>query len=247
MMVTYCENTDIALINGKAIINYIDKGVTLSTAEIDAILDAAREAAYNSINENHLRGRTAIPTDPASPHIASLKEIEKNLVVAEIISSNFAQRQIGNSELGDYYRKLGNGALEKLQWPASSDSIVYRASNTGNGILTVVSLNKAHCLTEHWQVQLLSSNYATVVGSKTGSLGLRLKPDEQYPNPEDTGLNRKTDYGFRNVSGSPQYEDYPFQILLTEGSTAWEVYDIIEFDTYAASRRRQIVGTLGRG
>lgn len=246
-MVTYCVNSDIVLINGKTIVNYVDKGITLEAFELTEILDAAREAAYNNINDNFLRDKTAIPTDPASPHIPSLKEIEKNLVVAAIISSNFVQRQIGNSELGDYYHKLADEALAKLQYPPSSDNISYRASNTGDGILTIVTLNKAKCLTEHWQIQVLSPLYATVIGSRTGPLGLRLKPDEQYPNPSETGLNRSTDYGFRHISGSPQYEDYPFQILLTAGSTAWEIYDIIEFDTYSASRRRQRVGTLHRG
>jgi len=235
-MVTYCVNADLVLDNGKSIDSLLDSD--LNARQKTARKDAARLRAYNKINEQWLAGRTLIP----ATHIATLKEIEIDLVISDIMTGSFSMETLNTSDWTDKYTERAKEALEKLRFDASCEDATANSENTGDGTVSTITVNDHFTITELWTLIAMNATVFAVRGSKTGPLP-NLAVGTPYPQ-KDWGTVVH-DYGL--LLHTREYESYPFYLTITAGATAFIQYDRFTFKTFAASYYRQTSGNIIRG
>ena len=88
---TYSTDEDLVLDNGKSIDILFDTGIT--SIERLKMKQLARERAFNFINDRYLRGKTAVPAH----HIYAVREIEKDLVIANLLNGAFTMESANTS------------------------------------------------------------------------------------------------------------------------------------------------------
>jgi len=236
-MGTYCRSADLYLDNGKSLDSYLD--VSLTDLEKTNFKEDARQRSFEFINNRFLYGRTAVP----ALHVPSLKNIEKDLVIADILAASFTGASSNVSEWEGKYRERAMEALENLRFVSSVEDVVPDSQNTGNGIVSEVVTNDDFTMTELWTLSALTDSSFRVHGSLHGYLRY-LDVGDQYPEKSWTG--RLSDYGL-NLEHGLRYEQYPISLLITAGSTDFVEGDRFTFNTYSASFYRQLVGNLRRG
>lgn len=236
MATTYCVNADIVLDSGKSIDSLLD--AELSSRQKAARKDAARLRAYNKINEQYLAGRTLIP----ATHIATLKEIEIDLVISDIMTGSFSMEMTNVSDWTEKYVERAKEALENLRFDASSEDASADSQNTGDGTVGTIVVNDHFTVTELWTLIAQNQNVFTVRGSLTGPLP-NLNVGNAYPEKDwGTVIN---DYGL--ILHIREYEAYPIYLTVTGGSADFVQYDRFTFKTFAASYYRQRDGNIIRG
>jgi len=237
MATTYSVNSDLVLDNGKSIDDFLD--ATLSTTKKTERKDAARLRAYNHINDKYLRGKMVIPST-----ISSLKQIEIDLVIADIMLGSFSGESFNTAtEWAVKYRERAEETLANLRFDASVEDAVAAGNNTGNGTVGSLSVNNQYTKTEIWNLTAQNSSYFSVRGSISGSLP-NARVGIAYPEKEWTG-GRYQDYNL--VLSNLPYEEYPIYFTIATGVIAFAVYDRFSFRTYAASYYRRRIGEIIRG
>jgi hypothetical protein len=141
-MATYCTNADLYLDNGQSVDEYFI--ADLSEEDKTTRKDAARERGYNKINDNYLRGKTAIP----ATHIANLEQIEIDLVISDILFGAYTGGIANVSEWATEYKSRAEQALADIRFDASADAAAADSQNTGDGTVSI-STNNAFTLTEN--------------------------------------------------------------------------------------------------
>jgi len=211
-MATYSTNSDLTLLNGISIddpqLGFFISG--LSQAEKDTLMESARTKAYNFINDK-LRGKTAIP----ATHIPALKEIEIDLVFSYLIRDSHVQETLNQSEWQPKYEDAIK-ALENMQFDSSANVPEAGSENTGNGTMTVHSLNEEFTKTEIWLFTANSNNQFSVNGTKTGALPT-LTIDIRYP---------ENDWA--------DWVKFPFYVTINSGSIDFAADDKFILETYAS-------------
>lgn len=241
-MATYTVNSDIVLIDGKTVDSYFQGDI--SDAEIILQKNAARDRAYQEINQRWLKGKTAVPAS----HISSeLKYIEIDLVISSLLGSTFTQNKSNESDWVGYYRRRAESALKSLRIPASADTPSAHSDNTGDGTVTINQISDQFTETEYWELVCISSTYFSVYGSKSGALE-NIEIGQYYP-PLDR-VAGSTDYGMGKRlfnERSFRWVEFPFHCTLVQGSTSFVLYDRFTFWTYSSTYRNQPSRNLYRG
>jgi len=236
-MGTYCRSADLYLDNGKDISNYLE--VSLTDLQKINFKEDVRQRTFEFINDRYLYGRTAVP----ALHIPSLKNIEKDLVIADILAASFTGASSNVSEWEGKYRERALESLDNLRFVSSVDDVVPDDQNTGNGIVSEIKTNDDFTMTELWTLSALNSTTFRIHGSLHGYLRY-LEVGNQYPEKSWTG--KLSDYGL-NLEHGMKYEQYPISILISAGTTSFVEGDRFTFNTYSASFFRQRVGKIKRG
>lgn len=242
MSTTYCSNDDLILDEGKTVLNsaLLDRG--LSSSEKTAHLDRLRLQAYNFINDNYLKGKTAIPAN----HIPSLKYIEKDLVLSFLLKGTLSIGRGGSdySGISTEYHDRAIEALDKLRWGASASSVTAASGNASDGTITVsLSGRDFFTRTERWELTAISATQITVWGSIHGYLR-NFEIANPYPDPDWTTLYE--DYDFIRKTSGFLFAEYPISLTWTDGSVTLTKEDKWTFWTYAALKPRPSTGKIKR-
>ena len=236
MSTTYSTNAELLMDDGKSIDSMLD--VTLSRSKKTLQKDAARLRAYNKINDQYLQGRTVIP----ATHIASLKQVEIDLVISDIITGSFSGETGNVSEWAEKYSERAEEILKNVRFDATSEDAVADSQNTGDGTVGTISINNEFTMTEKWVFIAQNANLFSVRGTLTKML-FNAEVGESYP--EKNWTETFMDYGMS--MRSKKYEEYPISFTITAGSIDFVQYDRFTFKTYSASYYRQIIGDIIRG
>lgn len=239
MGTTYCTNLDLTLLNGISIDDpesgFFISGLT--TEQKTTLMDAARDKAYNYINDNYLANRTKIP----ATHIPSLKQIEIDLVFAYMIRDSHVQENYNQSDWQPKYEEAVK-LLENIQFDASNEDPVADSENVGNGTLTVLDLNEEYTRTETIVFTANNADYFTIYCTSTGNLPT-LQVGVNYPEKDWTTLNR--DYGFGEAK-SIRWVEFPFYVVINAGSIPFEQNDKFTLKTYGSTGQFSRVERLRR-
>lgn len=235
-MTTYSTNDELILDDGKQLDNLLSSD--LSSAERDIAKDASRLKAYNYINDNFLRGKTAIP----ATHIPLLKQIEIDLVVSDVMAGSFSMEMSNVSDWSEKYKERAIQYLKELKFGASAESAVTDDQNIGNGTVSAITVKDKFTMNEQWTLTAQNATTFSVYGSISGRLR-DLVVGDQYPGRDWS--HPVSDYGLY-LSKGLKYEEFPFSLLITVGNTAFAQWDRFSFNTYASSYFRQIDGEIIR-
>lgn len=236
-MATYCTNDDLRLDTGKTIDSLMIDD--LDSSDREAQKDASRERAYNHINEVVLRGKTAIP----ATHIAMLKQVEIDLVIADIMTATFSSEASNVSDWAERYQTRAEETLQNLRYGASFDDAEADDNNTGNGTLSGLTVFDDYTMTEKWILTAMDATRFSVEGELHGRV-YDLTVGEPYPETDWLGGTYQ-DYNFEQRSHLA-YHTYPFACTIAAGSTPFVQYDRFTFKTYAASFFKQRTGAIVR-
>lgn len=237
MGTTYCSNSDLVLDNGKSVDAFLDS--SLSKSNKTSRKDSARDRAYNYINDRYLRGRTVIPAS----HILALKQIEIDLVIADLMTGAFASEEFSQSDWTEKYKERAEEALQNIRFDASYEAAEANSQNTGDGTVTGISVNNLFTKTEVWTLTALSATQFSVRGTITGNLP-NADVGTAYPEKEWTSQG-VMDYGL--ILSSRNYEEYPVYFTINAGDTAFVQYDRFTIRVYSASYFRMREGNIIRG
>lgn len=244
-MATYATNSDLVLMDGQSV-NDLFKG-DISEAEIILQKNAARDRAYQEINQSWLKGLTAVPAS----HIEDqLKYIEIDLCISYLLSSGYTQNKFNESEWVNIYRERAEKSLKQLRIPASADIPSAHSNNTGNGTLTISGLSDQFTEMEFWEIICISSTHFAVYGSKSGKIE-DAEIGEYYP-AVDRFPGGVSDYGMRDRTGYSrekvlEWVEFPLNFTITQGSTDFAIYDRFTFWTYSSTYKNDNNGVLRRG
>lgn len=236
-MSTYCISNDLKLDNGQDLDSYLD--VSMTDLQKINLKQQVRQRVFEFINDRFLYGKTAIP----ALHIPALKNIEKDLVIADILSASFTGNTSNTSEWEGAYRERAMDALENIRFISSVDDILPDTLNTGDGKVGEVVTNDEFTMTELWTLEATNSTFFDVHGSLHGSIR-QLEVGEKYPGKSWTGI--VGDYGLDLTYGL-RYEEYPISLTIESGSVDFVDGDRFIFKTYSASFYRQRIGSILRG
>lgn len=236
-MSTYSRSEDLVLDTGKSLDAFFD--VDLTDIEKKKQKEASRERAFNKINDEFLRGKTAVP----ALHIPGLKQVEIDLVIADLMAASFTMETANSSEWQMKYEERALKALERIRFGASVKDATPEDDNTGTGLISNIEVNDEFTLTEKWILRASSAGKFAVSGSLHGYLQ-EITVGTKYPEKDWSGLY--SDYGL-SFQKSPRFEQYPISLLITAGDVAFVRDDKFVFKTYAASFFKQRTGQLLRG
>lgn len=239
-MGTYATNSEIVFDTGRSVTELLSEDLADTTAQQNVIRNA-RERAFNAINSK-LRGKTAIPAF----HIESLKQVEVDFVLADLLVSAYTQESMNQSEWAEKYRERANEILNNLYFEASAEEPVAYVGNTGNGRLKIIQMFSEYAKEEVWSFTALNATEFSVHGSVSGTFPI-LTVDVDYPE-KDWAEGTTEDYGL-SLSNYPTIGRTPFWLKISSGSTAFEQYDNFKVKTYGsqASRKGISTGKLIRG
>ena len=236
---TYCGDEDLVLDTGRSIDAMLD--VSLTDLEKKEVKQKARERAFNRINDDYLRGRTVVP----AVHIPSLRDIEKDFVIVDLLRGAFTMETPNRSEWARDYEERAVERAKKLRFGASAEDAVPNDENTGDGYISEISVNDMSTRTEQWILRALDSTKFSVYGSQSGGLPLA-EVGTKYPEKDWGGYT--SDYNFTfQPGGDMRYEVYPISFLITQGDTEFVRDDKFTIKTYSASFYRNISGRIIRG
>jgi hypothetical protein len=233
-MATYASTSEIKLDTGRSIDTMMDED--LSATEKTNAIRSARERAFNFINSK-IDGKTAIPAH----HIPALKQVEIDLVIADVITGAFTLETANASEWAEKYKERANEVLDNLNFSASAEEPITYRSNTGNGRLKIISVNDEYAATEQFVFMALSASEFSVVGSVSGRFP-NLDVGADYPDTDWTA-GTISDYGL--ISSSLGFEEFPFQCKISEGATPFAKGDNFKVKIFGSSRSRDNI-SIGR-
>lgn len=233
-MGTYASTSEIKLDTGRSIDSMMDED--LSASEITTAIRNSRERAYNHINAL-IDGKTAIPAF----HIPALKQVEIDLVIADVITGAFTMETSNTSEWSEKYRERAQAVLDNLTFSSSAEEPISYRSNIGNGRLKIIDVNDDMAKTEQFLFMALSSTEFSVLGSVSGRLP-NVDVGDDYPDTDWTSSS-VSDYGL--LSSSLGFADFPFHCKITEGSTPFGVGDNFRVKIFGSSRTKGTI-TTGR-
>jgi len=232
-MATYASSSEIKFDTGRPITALLDED--LSSTEQSNVIRVARQRAFEKIN-SQLTGRTAVPAF----HIPSLKQVEIDYVIADLISGAYTLETVNQSDWGEKYQSRAEETLGGLRFEASADEPVSFRGNTGNGRLSITEVFSEFCKTEMWTLRALSATEFTIVGSVSGNFP-NITVGESYPE-KDWSSGTIADYGL-TLSNYPTVGNTPFMLKLVAGSTAFEDGDVFTFKTYGSEARAKGIST----
>lgn len=236
-MSTYCNNDELILDTGKSLDGYFD--VSLTDLEKLEQKERARIRAFNFINENYLRGKTAVP----ALHIPALKQVEIDLVIADLMADSFSMEMANTSDWAEKYKERAAKALESLRYKASVDDIVADSENTGNGKVTNIEVKDDFTRTERWILRASSATTFTVYGTLHGYLS-NLEVGTKYPEKDWSSIIK--DYGL-TLNREIRFEEFPISLTITASDIAFSQDDKFMFSTFSASYYKNRNGKLLRG
>jgi hypothetical protein len=209
----------------------------MTASSIPFYKSRARVRAFNFINSKYLVGKTKVP----AWHIAKLNEIEIDLVIANLVGSSLTGTVMNESDWPEVFKKRAIEHLENLRWDASVEPPTADASNTGNGTV-IITPNDNYTITEKWVLTAVSATQFYAVGEVTGPLP-EITVGQQYP------ANWKYEQPENYAEAGLAYEEFPFSIMITAGSTPFIRYDRFTFRTFSSSYygERNISGHITRG
>jgi len=236
---TYCGDEDLVLDTGRSIDAFFD--VSLTDNEKKELKQKARERSFNRINDDYLRGKTVIP----AVHIPSLKDIEKDFVLTDLLRGAFTQETPNRSEWAKDYEERAMDRIKKIRFGASAEDAVPNSQNTGDGYIDEIVTNDTSTRTETWILRATQSDRFSVYGSQSGGLP-QAEVGERYPEKDWGGY--MSDYNFTYQPGGDQrFEIYPISFLITQGDTEFVQDDKFIIKAYSASFFRNISGKIIRG
>ena len=232
-MGTYASNAEIQFDTGRSVVELLDEDLT--ETEQENVIRIARERAFEKINAR-LVGRTAIPAF----HIPSLKQVEIDYVLSDLVVSAYTMETVNQSEWAEKYLNRAEEVLNNLHFEASAETPVPYRGNTGNGRLTIIDVFSEHCRTEVWTFRAISATEFSVIGSIQGSFP-NLTVDVNYPEKDwNQGLIK--DYGL-TLSNYPTVGNTPFTCKITSGSVDFVDGDVFTVKTYSSAKQKQGVSS----
>lgn len=237
MGTTYCVNNDLVLDSGKNLDAYLD--VSLTDEEKITQKDKARERAYNFINDSYLVGRTVIPAS----HVPGLKQIEIDLVIADLMTDSFSMEMANTSDWTEKYKERAIQSLDNLKFVSSSEDATADSENTGNGTVSTIVTNNDFTRTEQFILRASSATVFSIHGSLHDYLP-NLKVGVKYP--ERDWSFSIGDYGLI-CEGELRFEEFPISLIITAGSVPFSQDDKFVFKTFAASYYKNRSGKILRG
>jgi hypothetical protein len=236
---TYSGDEDIVLDTGRSIDVFLD--VSLTDLEKTGIKQKARERAFNRINDDYLRGKTVIP----AVHIPTLKDVEKDFVITDLLRGAFVQETPNRSEWAKDYEERAMDRMKKIRFGASAEDAAPDPENVGDGYIDEVVTNDFSTRTETWILRALDSTKFSVYGSQTGGLP-QAQVGTKYPERDWGGYT--SDYNFTyQPGGDMRFEVYPISFTIVAGDTAFSQHDKFIIKTYSSSFYKNISGRIIRG
>lgn len=232
-MGTYSSNSEIKLDTGRPITEMLDEDLT--TDEQQNVIRAARQQAFDRINAK-IYGKTAIPAF----HIPSLKQVEIDYVIADLVISAYTLESVNQSEWAEKYINRANEILDSMQFESSNEDVVAYSGNTGNGRLTLLKVYDDYVKTETWTFRALSATEFSVNGSVTGSFPT-LTVDVLYPE-KSWGSGTINDYGL-TLKNFPSVGQTPFDCKIVPGSIDFELGDVFTVKTYSSENKRSSISS----
>jgi hypothetical protein len=233
---TYSKNADLILPNGESLTDYFREDIEEN--KVEELLNTSRLAAFNEINDEYLRGKTAVP----AWHISSLHDIEKLMVFVRLLNSSFVQSSSNVSDWVTEFKESYKDRLKALRFPSSASEIKKARTNSGNGYISFLETKDQFTRTEFWTLTALSKREFVPYGTRTGALP-NVIVGEVYPS-KDWVPGGFSDYGFDRKSKGAG--DFPFVLEIKQGDTPFEYGDRFEFYTYAAHGKIETVGRIDR-
>lgn len=233
-MGTYASTSEIKLDTGRSIETLMDED--LSATEKTNAIRSARERAFQKINSK-LDGKTAVPAF----HIPALKQVEIDLVIADVITGAFTLETSNASEWAEKYKERAAEVLDNLTFGSSAEEPIPYRSNAGDGRLKIIDVNDDYAKTEQFYFMALSATEFSVVGSVTGRLP-NLVVGEDYPDTDWTA-GSISDYGL--VSSSLGFDEFPFQCKISAGSTPFVKGDNFKVRVFGSSKKSDTI-SIGR-
>lgn len=237
MGTTYCTNSDLVLDSGKSLDAYLD--VALTDEQKTTQKNKARERAYNFINDTYLVGRMVIPAS----HIPGLKQIEIDLVIADLMTDSFSMETANVSEWMEKYKERAEKTLENLRFDSSSENATADSENTGNGTVSTIVTNDNFTRTEKWILRASNATTFIVYGTLHGYLA-DLEVGIKYPEKDWSSIIK--DYGL-TLARELRFEEFPISLTITAGDVAFIQDDKFIFSTFAASYYKSRSGKILRG
>jgi hypothetical protein len=236
---TYCGDEDLVLDTGRSIDIIFD--TSLTDNEKKEVKQKARERAYNRINDDYLIGKTVIP----AVHIPSLRDVEKDFVLTDLLRGAFTMETPNRSEWAKDYEERAIDRMKNLRFGASCEDAIPNDENTGDGYIDELVTQDMSTRTETWILRALNSTKFSVYGSQSGGLP-QAEVGVRYPEKDWGGYT--SDYNFTyQPGGDRRFEMYPISFLITAGNTDFARDDKFVVKTYAASFFRNPSGKLIRG
>ena len=236
---TYCGDEDLILDTGRSIDVFFDS--SLAELEIKEMKQKARERSFNRINDDYLRGRTVIP----AVHIPTLKDVEKDFVITDLLRGAFTQETPNRSEWAKDYEERAINRMKTLRFGASAEDASPDPENVGDGYIDEIVTNDMSTRTEVWILRALDSTKFSVYGSQTGGLP-QAQVGVKYPERDWGGYT--SDYNFTyQPGGDMRFEVYPISFTIVAGDTAFSQHDKFVIKTYASSFYKAISGRIIRG
>lgn len=231
---TYSVNDDLVLDTGQSVDDFLAN--TLTALQKIQMKEKARQRAFNFINDSNLRGRTVIPAF----HIPQMKQIEIDLVIADLMTGAYVLETANTSEWTVKYETRAQKALEGLRFSASAEVAIADRENTGNGKITSIEVVDEFTRTETWILRATSATTFSIRGTVTGYLP-EATVGVWFPEKDwDRSFN---DYDFP-PNASMLFEEFPIRLKITAGLVAFVDDDKFIFRTYSASYFRQMVGSI---
>jgi len=221
----YITSTSVLVFpNGRKFEKYLDPD--LKQSEKDTALDLIITESENWV-DNQLKGNTAIP---ATHIISDCKQIALEYARALMFRDNPIVTDDDKEKRAKQYFEQAENLIRNLRYGASADIPVASSQNTGDGTMSVVTVDDNETITESWIVRCISETEPTfeVIGSITGALYNYDLTYEIYPdqyNSEKYGDQRKICF------------------VITEGEYAFVLEDEFTFKTYAASWNQKMFGS----
>jgi hypothetical protein len=236
---TYSGDEDLVLDTGRSIDIFLDNSLTDN--EKLEVKQKARERSFNRINDDYLRGKTVIP----AVHIPTLKDIEKDFVLTDLLRGAFTQETPNRSDWAKDYEERAMDRMKKIRFGASAEDAVPNAENTGDGYIDEIVTNDMSTRMETWILRATSSTNFSVYGSQSGGLPLA-EVGQRYPEKDWGGYT--SDYNFTyQPGGDKRFEVYPISFIITQGDIEFVQDDKFVIKTYAASFFRNMSGKIIRG
>lgn len=232
-MATYASNAEIQFDTGRPITQLLDEDLD-ATEQIN-VIRTARQRAFEKINAK-LNGKTALP----AYHIPSLKQVEIDYVISDLITSAYTLETVNQSEWAEKYLNRAEEILTVMQFPASAEAPAPYRGNTGNGRLTIIDVFSEFCRTELWTFRAISSTEFKLVGSVTGQFP-NLTVGEDYPE-KDWSSGTISDYGL-TLSNYPTVGNTPFTCKIVAGSTDFVDGDVFTVKTFGSEAAMKGIST----
>jgi len=182
------------------------------------------EEAENWV-DNQLKGRTATPAS----HISSeCKQVALEYARSLMMRDNPLIHDEDKESRSKAYFDQAENLLKTLRFGASASVPVASSQNTGDGTISVITVDDEWTITEDWVVRCISISEPTfeVIGSRSGVLYNCVVTDGVYP---VQSVCEKYDVQRR------------IEFTITAGDTDFAEEDEFKFTTYAASWNKDFI------